>query len=490
MRRDPVLLPLGVLGAVSLTGFILGGADHPAKVAMFWIMNIAVHTVFIANSWRVARLRPGGDSEWAGATRRLWLLCTFSGAAFVAGDILQLVEGIQDPYADTATLGGNGYAAMIGIGAVALLIGLLWFPLGEMSKDALSRLRLDVATVMAAAVTIGMTVFQLPAGNPGLVWVLNLLLAVLVQPGIFLVLIFAIVKLVLGGRAPFTRTAGMICGAAAIMQGGLQSVPLAHYASIHDSPWLMAGQLLASTLLAFGTRIQEVQVRADPRGLALKPRRPYSVLPYVAMTATWALTLATLAGAGLDWHVWVVGGGAMATTALVVGRQITAFKHIAELLEERDALAARLTELAFHDGLTGLPNRALFMKKLEAGLAEGPVTVFLIDLDDFKPVNDDFGHATGDELLVEVGRRLRSCVRENDTVARLGGDEFAVLINGIEVDRRQELAAALHGRVTLGAAEVRLSASIGVAHGRDGADSLLHTADMQMYAEKRSLNPV
>jgi diguanylate cyclase (GGDEF)-like protein len=203
--------------------------------------------------------------------------------------------------------------------------------------------------------------------------------------------------------------------------------------------------------------------------------------------------LTVLVTRGLDARSWVVGIGASVTTVLVIGRQLNSLRHITELLHERDRLTARLTELAYHDALTGLANRGLFMRLLDEGLAAGPVTVLLIDLDDFKPVNDAFGHATGDQLLIEVARRLRAGVRAGDTVARLGGDEFAVLMprlaaaRGAEVVR--ELTGSLLGTVRIRSADVPLRASVGLATGRPGEhdpDSLLHAADMAMYAVKEA----
>jgi diguanylate cyclase (GGDEF)-like protein len=211
------------------------------------------------------------------------------------------------------------------------------------------------------------------------------------------------------------------------------------------------------------------------------------------MAAVWALTVTVLATRGLDARSWVVSVGAAVTTVLVIGRQLSALRHITELLRERDELAARLTELAYHDALTGLANRGLFMRLLCDGLTAGPVTVLLIDLDDFKPVNDAFGHATGDQLLIEVARRLRAGVRAGDTVARLGGDEFAVLMPGLAAARGAEvvrgLTDSLLGTVRIGSADVPLRASVGLATGRPGEhdpDSLLHAADMAMYAVKEA----
>jgi GGDEF domain-containing protein len=114
-------------------------------------------------------------------------------------------------------------------------------------------------------------------------------------------------------------------------------------------------------------------------------------------------------------------------------------------LSERDALAAQLEHLAFHDSLTDLANRALFNDRVRHALARarrdgGGVAVLFVDLDDFKVVNDSLGHGAGDRLLREVGARLRSCLREHDTVGRLGGDEFAILAEDTD------LAAGARGR--------------------------------------------
>ena len=98
-------------------------------------------------------------------------------------------------------------------------------------------------------------------------------------------------------------------------------------------------------------------------------------------------------------------------------------------------LEEQLRHRAFYDSLTGLPNRALFLDRIAHGVARGEtlgqeLAVLFIDLDRFKVINDSLGHAAGDQLLVQVGRRLRGCLRGSDTIARLGGDEFTVLLEG------------------------------------------------------------
>ena len=93
-------------------------------------------------------------------------------------------------------------------------------------------------------------------------------------------------------------------------------------------------------------------------------------------------------------------------------------------------MQGRLAHQVHHDSLTGLPNRLLFGQRLDDAIGSGPFVLIFVDLDDFKEVNDRFGHAGGDELLRAVGERLQRCIGEADTLARIGGDEFAILIDG------------------------------------------------------------
>lgn len=169
------------------------------------------------------------------------------------------------------------------------------------------------------------------------------------------------------------------------------------------------------------------------------------------------------------------------------------FRHIGRIKSEQE----RLTRMAYHDFLTGLPNRALLMDRLEMALARAKrdhtVTALLfLDLDNFKIINDTFGHETGDALLIEVAERLKEAHREQDTVARLAGDEFVILFEGLHHENeldvilkhlRRLFDESFHPK----GQEVRISASIGTSfYPRDGRDglSLLAVADRAMYAEK------
>ena len=164
---------------------------------------------------------------------------------------------------------------------------------------------------------------------------------------------------------------------------------------------------------------------------------------------------------------------------------------------ERDRRAQRLTGLAFYDSLTGLPNRAQLLEKLNERVAAGqrygtPFAVHFLDLDFFKPINDRYGHAVGDEVLREIASRLRQSVREGDVVARLGGDEFVVVqkldTSGSDAESlRDRMVKSFDAPIVTRAASLTIGASVGIARfpedGRD-ADELLAAADKAQYRVK------
>ncbi|HAP51644.1 MAG TPA: diguanylate cyclase, partial [Marinobacter adhaerens] len=170
------------------------------------------------------------------------------------------------------------------------------------------------------------------------------------------------------------------------------------------------------------------------------------------------------------------------------------FSDISRLKEQE----RKLRIMAHYDALTGMPNRVLFADRLQQGMAltrrqSGKLAVVYIDLDEFKPVNDAFGHEAGDQLLVEVAARMRSELRQEDTLARLGGDEFAAIVMNVQDDASLEtllvrLLARVAEPVWVADHSVEVSASIGYtlfpqAEDLDG-DQLLRQADQAMYQAK------
>lgn len=154
-----------------------------------------------------------------------------------------------------------------------------------------------------------------------------------------------------------------------------------------------------------------------------------------------------------------------------------------------------LRRLAFTDPLTGLGNRALFNEELRRACSSGGpqhAALLLLDLDDFKEVNDVYGHQSGDRMLIELARRIRGVIRNDDIVARIGGDEFVVIIpDGCDADSIAERLVDLSRRpIDVGGVQITPSLSIGIARsgtdcpGRDSGEDLLRRADIAMYAAK------
>jgi len=182
-----------------------------------------------------------------------------------------------------------------------------------------------------------------------------------------------------------------------------------------------------------------------------------------------------------------------------VGETINGTIYIYQDISERKSFEAQITHQAFHDALTGLPNRTLFSERLERALERSRrrpeyfYAVLMIDLNKFKAVNDSLGHAAGDQLLIEVGKRLSTCVRAVDTVARLGGDEFAIILEEFTSSTELRKAArrmhsvlcepfSLHGN------DVTPGASIGIVPKiaeYTSAEDVLRDADIAMYKAKQ-----
>lgn len=169
-------------------------------------------------------------------------------------------------------------------------------------------------------------------------------------------------------------------------------------------------------------------------------------------------------------------------------------------ITERKANEERMQHLAHYDVLTDLPNRVLFSDRLQQALVQARrdntrLALMFLDLDKFKPINDQFGHALGDLLLKEVALRLQNCVRGSDTVSRIGGDEFIVLLPSIETQQdamqvAEKMRHALGQPFDLSAQRIFISVSIGVAvypeHGSDER-TLTKSADTAMYYAKANL---
>ena len=291
-----------------------------------------------------------------------------------------------------------------------------------------------------------------------------------------------------------------------------------HWPLVAFSAVVAVAASAVALLIKFGLRrLRGLRARAAQLASALVMGGAISGMHYIGMAAAGfpagivcGAAADGLAGPGLGTLI-VVGTLVMLSlalfTSLIDARMQARTAQLAQSLKLSNAQLqdanAELQRLAFCDPLTGVPNRALFDDRLRHALAcadragadaaGGHVAVLYIDLDGFKPINDSYGHATGDVVLRQVATRLRDICRQADTLARLGGDEFVVLLE--QVARREEVeqvaqrvVQALAQPFQLTQRRVLLAGSIGIAvypdHGP--AERLMACADAAMYAAKRA----
>jgi diguanylate cyclase (GGDEF)-like protein len=304
----------------------------------------------------------------------------------------------------------------------------------------------------------------------------------------------------------------VIMGAGICIMHYVGMAAIAVVPAISYDPWLVALSVLIAMSASFvalwlfhrlhdGHSLQQWATRiaaATVMGLAI------SGMHYTGMAAAhFAFGSYCRGGVTLEngWLAATVGLFAMALLAMTLltavydaHLQSTARRQALKL----EIVNAQLQHQATHDALTGLPNRVLFLDRIGREIAHAerggqPFAVLVVDLDRFKMINDTLGHGPGDELLIEIGRRLSHAVRAADTVARLGGDEFLLLIAGIREPPdagliAAKIVAALDKSVLIGATEIHTSASIGISvYPADGADAeaLIAHADEAMYFAKR-----
>ena len=427
-------------------------------------------------------------------TRLTWRLVSAACLSWAAGEAYWCWYSLRTdevPFPSLADVGFLGFALFM---ALALLV----HPASGRPRAFVQRLLDGLMTATAVGLVSWLTVLGAVAGSDGVSTHLERVL-LLAYPSSDVLLVVLTVLLL--SRVRGEQTALSLVGAGVVALG-ISDSSFAYLGAVglYDGGLIDLGWIGGFLLIALaGTCPEPADDGAErhsgvPEGTALSA----SPLPYVPVLVALAVVVAlTLADRPLGRVEMLTACGMV---LCLLGRQYLAVRDNVLLARELTARQEELRRQAFTDPLTGVANRALFLDRLEHVLEQHArdgraVAVVFLDLDDFKLVNDSYGHAVGDELLVRVAERIVGATRAGDTVARLGGDEFAVLLEGSpdagDAAERIRAALARPFLLTGAGAEPAIGVSVGVAAvGPDdapvGADALLARSDAAMYADKRS----
>ncbi len=433
--------------------------------------------------WQATR-RPTLDA----GTRRFWRHLTLACGLFAAGTVANTVDavGTGTPSQHVGPVTLAFYLAVLGV----VLWALLRLPSWRRSRSDWTRFGLDICLVL---ITVGALVWHLSlrnhhqwtaqTGSAG---------AMLALTVVAFLSVATFVKVAFAGAGLLDRRAVRIlaggCAISAVF-GGLSPYFISH-------PYL-SSSMIAVPVAALSIHLAAVsQLRAGAELPAPRRRsQRVSVVPYLAVAVTDALLLAT--GTGDSRETTIMEIAAVTLTVVVVVRQIIALRDNRRLLITVDAQLTdlrryqeRLTHQATHDSLTGAANRALLERHLDEQLGrQHEFILILLDVDDFKIVNDRFGHGVGDSLLTLISRRLATVIGDQGLVARLGGDEFALVVPARTADTEVLLTgvlAAMNEPADLAGHTLITGASVGVTASRTGDDprELLRRADVAMYSAK------
>jgi diguanylate cyclase (GGDEF)-like protein len=469
-----VWVTLGILaaGIAWYAAFRTVGAGPEALAYAVVPIGGAVTSLAVLRLLRSVPLDPVARRFWRGMLVTFTML--FAGYSWLAIDFLvhyRVVAMRSMPL---------GAAAIVAAGFGAAIWSVARVPIGALPADRW-RIVLDRTIGFLGCGTVLWHFGLAPMLNSSQPWSDQALVLVGLA---FLLAIGGITKVSYIRNGPVDRLAIRLIAACGLSAAGvaLCAVYLGYAGSVPAQAVVMPIVPVLATLA----------VRAQwRRGIGTPPEsrlRSSAVLPYIAVAAVDVPLIAVACGA-LHWSGRLVVYAAVLVTSLVTVRQYIAFRDNARLLRDKRIQEHQLQHEVTHDGLTRLANRALFRDRLAAALdGGGPATILLIDLDDFKTVNDSLGHDVGDRLLVSVAAVLRTQAGADGMPVRLGGDEFAVLLTDAAAEP-EGLAQRILDALSQPISEhgLLIQASIGIADAAPGAtlDTLLRDADVAMYAAKQ-----
>ncbi|AGL19672.1 bifunctional diguanylate cyclase/phosphodiesterase [Actinoplanes sp. N902-109] len=490
--RAPVTLTLAVVVAAAVTA--VGGYAVPTgpgqrlfcDAAQFATGVLAAFACFAA-----AREHTGLRARWRlllGAGLTGWTLCR----------LWWSVHDVLDPGRPTAVGPADvGFLILPLFVFLALLTMSAALPRPVRASLPRDRVVLVIDSVLISGSLVALAWSALPhriyheiGDNP---WVAGLTAAYPVAD-LVLVVMAVLLLAMRPAWAPARATLGFVAAGLGVL-GCSDVVRLLTLTSAGPEPVGAAGYLLGPALLA-AAALTNPGTPGPPAVQEPEPDWVHLILPYVPVVTT-GVVIAVRTGTGGQLTSYEAYLGWLGL-GLVVARQMFTIVDNTVLLARVSEGQERLHHQAYHDPLTGLANRALFRERLVLALDAHrhrgtPMALVFADLDDFKLINDSFGHAMGDRLLRAIAGRLTACVGGADLVARLGGDEFAVLLErrAAEADPiGRAILAALREPFEIDGHTVGISASLGLVLPEPGdrdisADTLLRRADAAMYTSKR-----
>jgi diguanylate cyclase (GGDEF)-like protein len=447
-----------------------------------------------AMAWRAARI--AGDSRVASAWRWIGtgLACTGAGYLVLIG--YESFTGTS-PYPSVADV-------LYLMCYPLFLVGVLRFPVRHETPRERARARLDVGIIALCGASVVMELVVSPTLSAGGPTFLTKMVSA-AYPAVDLLMVFGLARLLMRGAIPSTRrpvqllAVGMGATVVGDVSWGLEAFrPEAIYLLMAMCAYAFAsvGFLLAAASQRPVRADGSAEISEEDPGATVRSRGVVW-LPYLAPAVLFGLLLQAQFGGSTISRVSLTVAFAV-VLLLVMLRQLNVQRDLSNALGAVTVKTEELQYQAMHDALTGLPNRALVLDRVERALVRArrtstTIAVMFLDLDGFKDINDSYGHAAGDRLLQAVSKRLTSALRTSDTIGRLGGDEFVVLVEdaslneGVETvaDRVREALAEPFSLTGPDALLLTVRASIGIAVGvRATADELLRDADVALYAAK------
>jgi diguanylate cyclase (GGDEF)-like protein len=462
--------------------FRWGGHEHQALIGD--LAFVPVNGAAAVLAWRVSRRAALGLNA-----RRAWRLLSIALSLYMLGDLLQLLYEVVLHRRAYPTWADAAYLSFY----VVAFCGLVAFPARRLPRPERLRLLLDTGTVFAGGAVLIWYVALGPAIASGPHF--NLIdLVTYAYPIGDALLLFGILTVLWRGVPQSGVTALRIFAAG--MMSYIAADLIYDYITVHssylggdpvDTLWMVALTCIyLAAACRLRTKVSGVVTPPPPRAV---PARP-SFLPYLATISSYLL----LAVIGLR-NVRFDPLGGVLLGAVLLALMVSTRQYITT--RDYGRLAVRYQELATIDGVTGLYNRRHFMETVEIAFARAqrlgqPFVALMIDVDNFKRINDEHGHIAGDQVLAELAQACREHVRPQDIVGRYGGDEFIIMVPGIASLRAIQLADQLTRSVAqvLGrdGKPLTYTTSIGIAECPPGGDlsTLLMHADLAMYEAKQA----